>query len=93
MCQYLECESNVDPGTLHEFEEMIRKGFVGPGPYPTYILLSTKKTTPPPTVNLFASSSTGPSPSLSCGQQYPPCKSLVRGPPQLLSPQSMATAT
>ncbi|KAF8434992.1 hypothetical protein L210DRAFT_3409429 [Boletus edulis BED1] len=49
MCQYLEWELNVDPVTLWEFEEMIRKDFVGPGPYPTYILPSTKKSTPPPT--------------------------------------------
>ncbi|KAF8428406.1 hypothetical protein L210DRAFT_3508751 [Boletus edulis BED1] len=30
----------VDPGpvTQREFEEMIHKDFVGPGPYPTYIL-------------------------------------------------------
>jgi hypothetical protein len=38
MCQYLEWELNVDPVTLREFEDMICKDFVGPGPYPTYIL-------------------------------------------------------
>ncbi|KIJ15514.1 hypothetical protein PAXINDRAFT_77274 [Paxillus involutus ATCC 200175] len=82
MCQYLEWELNVDPVTLHEFEEMIRKDFVGPGPYPTYILPSTKKTTPPPTANPFASSSTGPSPSPSCGQRYPsPPKPVYQPPP------------
>ena len=70
MCQYLEWELNVDPITLREFEEMIRKDFVGPGPYPTYILPSTKKSTPPPTANPFASpSNTTPSPSY--GQRHP----------------------
>ncbi|KAF9243147.1 hypothetical protein BU15DRAFT_86565 [Melanogaster broomeanus] len=72
MCQYLEWELNVDPVTLREFEVMIRRDFAGPGPYPTYILPSTTKATPPPTANPFASSSTtGPSPSPSSGQRYP----------------------
>ena len=39
---YLEWELDVDPVTLREFEDMIRKNFVGPGPYPTYILPSTR---------------------------------------------------
>jgi hypothetical protein len=80
MCQYLEWELNVDPVTLREFEEMIRKDFVGPGPYPTYILPSTKKSTPPPTANPFAAvSSTSPSPSY--GQRYPsPPKSAFPPP-------------
>jgi hypothetical protein len=40
MRQYLEWELNVDPVTLHEFEEMVN---VGQGPYPTYILPSSSK--------------------------------------------------
>ncbi|KAG2063270.1 hypothetical protein BDR04DRAFT_988616, partial [Suillus decipiens] len=43
MCQYLEWELNVDPVTLGEFEDMVKKDFIGQGPYPTYILpLSSK---------------------------------------------------
>jgi hypothetical protein len=42
MCQYLEWELNIDPIMLREFEDMICKDFVGPSPYPTYILPSTK---------------------------------------------------
>jgi hypothetical protein len=38
MCQYLEQELNVDLVMLREFEVTIRKDFVGPSPYPTYIL-------------------------------------------------------
>ena len=38
MCQYFEWELNVDRATLKEFEEMVRKDFVGIGSYPTYIL-------------------------------------------------------
>jgi len=41
MCQYLEWELNVDPVTLQEFEEMVKKDFVGPGPYSTYYILPT----------------------------------------------------
>ena len=29
MCQYLEWKLNIDPVTLHEFEEMVKKDFVG----------------------------------------------------------------
>ena len=54
MCQYLEWELNIDPITLREFEEMIHKDFVSPGPYPTYIFPSTKKSMPPSTANPFA---------------------------------------
>ncbi|KAG2747847.1 hypothetical protein P692DRAFT_20931833, partial [Suillus brevipes Sb2] len=53
MCQYLEWELNVDPVTLREFEDMVKKDFVGQGPYPTYILPSSSKTTPPPTTDPF----------------------------------------
>ena len=42
------------PSPPKSFEDMIRKDFVGPGPYPTYVLPSTMKSTPPPTANPFA---------------------------------------
>ena len=81
ICQYLEWELNVDPVMLREFEDIIRKDFVGPGPYPTYILPSTKKWTSPPTANPFAAPS-HMSPSPSYGQQYPlPSKLVLRPPP------------
>jgi len=41
MCQYLEWELNVDPVTLRDFEEMVKKDFVGPRPYSTYYILPT----------------------------------------------------
>jgi hypothetical protein len=53
MCYYLEWELNVDMVTLREFEDMVKKDFIGEGPYPTYILPSSSKTTPPPTTNPF----------------------------------------
>jgi hypothetical protein len=55
MCQYLKWELN-NPITLREFEEMTRKDFVGPGPYPMVpnnILPSMKKLTSPSTANPF----------------------------------------
>ena len=33
MCQYLDWGLNVEPSTLREFEDMVRKDFAGPGPY------------------------------------------------------------
>ncbi|KAG2067992.1 hypothetical protein BDR04DRAFT_1158351 [Suillus decipiens] len=54
MCQYLEWELNVDPVMLGEFEDMVKKDFVGQGPYSTYILPLLSKTTPPPTANPFS---------------------------------------
>ncbi|KZP27605.1 hypothetical protein FIBSPDRAFT_710041, partial [Athelia psychrophila] len=43
MCQYLDWELNVEPQTLAAFEEMVRKDFAGPGPYPVYILQNISK--------------------------------------------------
>ncbi|KAH7883209.1 hypothetical protein F5I97DRAFT_1939054 [Phlebopus sp. FC_14] len=91
MCQYLEWELNVDPVTLRDFEEMVRKDFAGPGPYPTYILPSTKKTTPPPTTNPFAPMLNGPSPSPSCGQRYPSPPKPVYPPPPPPNPSAYLT--
>ena len=45
------------------FKDMVRKGFAGPGPYPTYILPPTKKSTPPPSALLFAAPTCGLTPS------------------------------
>ncbi|KAH7927453.1 hypothetical protein BV22DRAFT_1007019 [Leucogyrophana mollusca] len=82
MCQYLEWELNVEPVTLKDFEEMVRKDFAGPGPYPTYILPSTSKTTPPSTTIPFPPSSTNPTPAPSYGQRYPsPPKPAYPPPP------------
>ncbi|KAG2046520.1 hypothetical protein BDR06DRAFT_977438 [Suillus hirtellus] len=47
----LEREVNVNPVTLREFEDMVKKDFIGQGPYSTYILPSFSKATPPPTTN------------------------------------------
>ena len=47
MCQYLKWELNANLIMLREFEDMICKNFVSPGPYPTYILPSTGKLTSP----------------------------------------------
>ncbi|KAG1716490.1 hypothetical protein ID866_694 [Astraeus odoratus] len=93
MCQYLEWELNVDPLTLKEFEEMVRKDFAGTGPYPTYILPSTKKSTPPPTANPFAPSTSGPSPSPSHGQRYPspPRPTYIPPPSYVTSPTTPET--
>jgi hypothetical protein len=73
--------TQVNPVTLREFEDVIRKDFVSPGPYPTYILPSTKKSTLPPTANPFAApSNTSASPSY--GQRYPSPPKPVFPPPQ-----------
>lgn len=45
MCQYLDWNLNVEPGTLKEFEYMVRKNFAGPGPYPTHVLPTIAKLT------------------------------------------------
>ncbi|KAH7905647.1 hypothetical protein BJ138DRAFT_1105816 [Hygrophoropsis aurantiaca] len=42
-------ELGVELATWKEFEEMVSKEFAGLGPYPTYTLPSTTKTTTPPT--------------------------------------------
>ncbi|KAI6017738.1 hypothetical protein PISMIDRAFT_14856 [Pisolithus microcarpus 441] len=47
-------ELNVDPLTLSKVEAMVWKDFGGIGPFPTYILLSTKKLMPPLSANPFA---------------------------------------
>ncbi|KAG1824326.1 uncharacterized protein BJ212DRAFT_1319395 [Suillus subaureus] len=84
MCQYLEWELNVDPVTLREFEDMVKKDFVGQGPYPTYILPSSSKTTPPPTTNPFPPPPAALAPTPSYGHRYP-------SPPKPAFPQSNST--
>ncbi|EIW80626.1 hypothetical protein CONPUDRAFT_82776 [Coniophora puteana RWD-64-598 SS2] len=96
MCQYLDWELNVDPVTLQEFEAMIRKDFAGPGPYPTYILPSPSKATPPPPSTVFpsstptpgptSSSSSTPSPSPYAPQRYPSPPKPVRPSPPPAAP-------
>ncbi|KAH7907537.1 hypothetical protein BJ138DRAFT_1213132 [Hygrophoropsis aurantiaca] len=81
-CQYLEWELNVEPATLKEFEDMVRKDFASPGPYPTCILPSTTKTTPPPTTIPFPPAITSDTPAPSYGQRYPfPPKPSYPPPP------------
>ncbi|KAG1818767.1 hypothetical protein EV424DRAFT_1539979 [Suillus variegatus] len=65
MCQYL------DLVTLREFEDMVKKDFIGQGPYPTYTLPSPSKTTPPPTTNPFPSPPAALAPTPSYGHHYP----------------------
>ncbi|KAG2120261.1 hypothetical protein DEU56DRAFT_928467 [Suillus clintonianus] len=87
MCQYLEWELNVDPVTLREFEEMVKKYFVGQGPYPTYILPSSSKTTPPPTTNPFPPPPTALAPTPSYGHRYPsPPKPTYPPPSTYITP-------
>jgi hypothetical protein len=38
MCNYLDWELTIDNPILSNFEEMVRRDFRGPGPYPTYSL-------------------------------------------------------
>ena len=49
VCQYLDWGLNVEPGILKEFEDMVRKDFAGPGPYPTYVLQTISKLSAPST--------------------------------------------
>jgi len=55
--QYLEQKLNIDLVTLHEFEDMVKKDFIGQGLYLTCILLfsSTTSSMLPPSTNLFSS--------------------------------------
>jgi len=34
ICSYLECQLNVDPSTLHNFQYHVQQDFAGPRPYP-----------------------------------------------------------
>ena len=83
MCQYLEWELNIDLATLKEFEEMVCKDFAGPGPYPTYILPPTKKSSPLPTTIPFAATPCGISPSPSNKQRYQSPPKMHYLPPML----------
>ncbi|KAI0086271.1 hypothetical protein BDY19DRAFT_859002, partial [Irpex rosettiformis] len=40
MCSYLEWQLNVEPNSLKEFEEKVKRDFKGPGPYPSYLMPS-----------------------------------------------------
>ncbi|KAI6114655.1 hypothetical protein EDD17DRAFT_1832161 [Pisolithus thermaeus] len=50
---------------------MVRKDFVGIGPFPTYILPSTEKSTPPPSANPFAHPSSNFTPSPPHAHRHP----------------------
>ena len=63
MCQYLDWELNIEPGTLKEFEDMVRKDFAGPGPYPTYVLQTIAATSTNPFPAVAPNNSTSPIPS------------------------------
>lgn len=91
ICQYLEWELNVGPATLKEFEEMVRKDFAGIGSYPTYILPSTKKSTPPPSAIPFHPTC-GISPSPLNEQRYTslPKVPYVPSPPYASPPETLS---
>jgi len=73
MCQYLDWELNVEPSTLKEFEEMVRKDFAGPGPYPTYVLQTISKLASVSTTStIVPNTSTSPIPSFAPRQSSPP---------------------
>ncbi|KAI5986857.1 hypothetical protein EDD15DRAFT_2199916 [Pisolithus albus] len=94
MCQYLEWELNVDPLTLSEFEAMVRKDFAGIGPFPTYILPSTKKSTPPPSTNPFAPSSTNFASSPPHPHRHPsPPRTAYAVPPSYSTPPDTPEAS
>src|SRR6266436_4846842 len=87
MCQYLEWELNVDPVTLHEFEEMVN---IDPGPYLTYILPSSSKTTPPPSTKPFPPPPTGTITTLSHGPRFQsPPKPVYTPPSTYVTPPTM----
>ncbi|KAG2054584.1 hypothetical protein BDR06DRAFT_1007750 [Suillus hirtellus] len=52
-------------------EDMVKKDFVGQGPYLTYILPSSSKTTPPPTTNPFPPPPAALAPMPTYGHYYP----------------------
>ncbi|KAH7902805.1 hypothetical protein BJ138DRAFT_1201254, partial [Hygrophoropsis aurantiaca] len=73
---------SIELATLKEFEDMVRKDFAGPGPYPTYNLPLTTKTTPPSTTIPFPPAATSETPTPSYGQRYPsPPKPAYPAPP------------
>ena len=93
MCQYLDWELNVEPGTLKEFEDMVRKDFAGPGPYPTYVLqtiskLAATSTNPFPAIAL--NNSTSPIPSFGPRHASPP--KPTPSPPQIHHHHSNASS-
>ncbi|KAI6007711.1 hypothetical protein F5J12DRAFT_905565 [Pisolithus orientalis] len=95
MCQYLEWELNVDPSTLCEFETMVRRDFVGMGPFPTYVLPSTKKSTPPPSTNPFAPQHSNfiPPPPHAAHRHPSPPRSAYVPPPSYSTPPDTPEAS
>ena len=74
MCQYLDWELNFEPRFLKEFEDMVRKTFAGPGPYPAYVI---------PTISKPASSTTNHFPIATLNKTFSPIPSFD---PRLSSP-------
>jgi len=93
MCQYLDWELNVEPSTLKEFEDMVRKDFAGPGPYPTYVLQTISKlaaTSTNPFPAIAPNTSTSPIPSFGPRQASPPKSTPSPSPPSM--PRNPASA-
>jgi hypothetical protein len=75
MCQYLDWKLNVEPSTPKKFEDIVRKDFAGPGPYPTYVLQTISKlaaTSANPFPAIAPNTSTSPIPSFGPRQASPP---------------------
>ncbi|KZP14353.1 hypothetical protein FIBSPDRAFT_980257 [Athelia psychrophila] len=79
MCQYPDWELNVEPLTLAAFEQMVRKDFAGPGPYPVYILQNISKLAA--TTTLTVNHSTSPIPCFGPRTSTPPNPSCPRPTP------------
>ena len=85
ICQCLDWELNVEPGTLKGFEDMVHKDFAGPGPYPTYVLQTSfgprhdppPKPTPPPSESPSPKPSTPPAAAGKFGTHGPPLSRVI----------------
>ena len=77
ICQCLNWELNVEPGTLKGFEDMVHKDFAGPGPYPTYVLQTILKlavTATDPVLAVAPNNSTSPLVPDTTHRQDPPLR-------------------
>ncbi|KAI0090749.1 hypothetical protein BDY19DRAFT_887059, partial [Irpex rosettiformis] len=80
MCSYLEWQLNVEPTSLKEFEEKVKRDFKGPGPYPSYLMPSPAPS-PMPSTTPYAPGAPTPAPSFVTGRSAPsssPPKPSVR---------------
>ena len=87
MRQYLEWELSMDPATLKEFGEMVRKDFAGIGSYPTHILPSTKSTPSPSAIPFHPICGISPSPLNKQRYTSPP---KVPSPPYASPPETLS---